>query len=87
VFVLDAPEQVLLSRKQEVAPEEVARQRCTYLKEAEGCVRTRVINTSAPIPETGAELAQEMAEYLDQRFQGRYAHWLDLGSQPDQSRV
>jgi thymidylate kinase len=83
VFVLDAPEQILLSRKQEVAPEEVERQRRTYLKEAKGFVRTRVIDTSAAIPEIGAGLAQQMAEYLDQRFQSRYAHWLDLGSQPN----
>jgi thymidylate kinase len=83
VFVLDAPEQLLLSRKQEVAPEEVLRQRRTYLKEAKGFVRTRVIDTSAPIPEVVAGLAQEMAEYLDQRFQRRYAHWLDLGNQPE----
>jgi thymidylate kinase len=83
MFVLDAPEQILLSRKQEVAPEEAQRQRQTYLKEANGFVRTRVIDTSAPIPEVGAGLAQEMAEYLDQRFQRRYAHWLELGSQSE----
>jgi thymidylate kinase len=86
VFVLDAPEQVLLSRKQEVAPEEVQRQRRTYLKEAKGLVRTRVIDTSAPIPEVAAGLAQEIAEYLDQRFQRRYAHWLDFGGQPEQAQ-
>jgi hypothetical protein len=83
MFVLDAPEQILLSRKQEVAPEEAQHQRQTYLKEANGFVRTRVIDTSAPIPEVGAGLAQEMAEYLDQRFQRRYAHWLELGSQSE----
>ena len=67
--MLDAPEQVILSRKQEIAPEEVRRQKRDYLKEATGDTRTRVIDTSAPIPEVAAGVAQEMAEYLDQRFQ------------------
>jgi thymidylate kinase len=80
VFVLDAPEQVVLSRKQEVTPEEVQRQRRAYLREVKEFLRARVITTSAPVPEVGAKVAQAIAEYLEHRFQRRNARWLDLGS-------
>ena len=85
VFALDAPTELILSRKQEVLPEEVQRQRRTYLKEAKEFLRARVIDTSAKVPQVGAEVAQAIAEYLDHRFRRRYARWLALGEQPEQA--
>jgi thymidylate kinase len=92
VFVLDAPAQVLLSRKQEVASEEVQRQRETYLKEAKTLPRARVIDTSACVAEVAIDVAKAIVEYSDHRLQRRCARWMafrkpveqaqDLGERP-----
>jgi thymidylate kinase len=50
VILLDAPPEVLLSRKQEVSPAEVARQRETYLELARTLPSAVVVN-AAQLPE------------------------------------
>ena len=85
VFVMDAPTRVILSRKQEVAPEEVERQREGYLREARKLPRARVIDSSRPFIETHAEVARIVADHLDHRFQRKSARWLALRRQSQQS--
>jgi thymidylate kinase len=81
LFVLDSPAEVILGRKQEVAPAEVQRQRRTYLNEAKKLLHARVIDSSGPALEVGLQTAQAVADYLDHRFQRRYARWLALAEQ------
>jgi thymidylate kinase len=64
ILFLDAPEEVIFSRKREVALEEVRRQRRTYLREANESLHTRVIDASAPVTEVVTKAAQAIAEYL-----------------------
>ena len=83
VFALDASTQVVLSRKQEVAPEEVQRQRETYRKEVKTLQHAHVIDTSGSIAEVGAEVAKVIVNYLDHRIQRRRGG-LAFGKQPAQ---
>jgi thymidylate kinase len=69
VLVLDAPEEVILSRKQEVEPEEVGRQRQIYLKLASESSQARIINTSQPVPETVESAARAVIHHLACRYQ------------------
>jgi len=68
VFALDAPTQVVLLRKQEVAPDEVQRQRETYLKEAKTFHNAHVIDTSDSVAQVAHEVARIMVGYLDHRL-------------------
>ena len=79
LFILDAPVQVILSRKQEVLPEEVLSQRRVYLHFASSFSHSRVIDSTAPLERVVAEAGQMVREYLAQRFEHRYAPWLGLG--------
>ena len=79
LFILDAPVQVILSRKQEVLPEEVLSQRRGYLHFASSFSHSRVIDSTAPLERVVAETGQMVREYLAQRFEHRYAPWLGLG--------
>lgn len=76
VFALDAPTDVVLSRKREIAPDEMLRQRKSYLKEVGILQRARVIDTSASVPEVATEVAKAIVEYGDRRLQLRCAQWL-----------
>lgn len=84
VFVLDAPVQVVTSRKQEVALEEVQRQRETYLKEAQTFQNAHIIDTSASVAQAGAEVAQVIVDYLDHRLQHRKGRWMPFSKPPEQ---
>jgi thymidylate kinase len=79
LFVLDAPEQVILSRKQEVLPQEVLSQRRLYLQFASSFCHSRVIDSTAPLARVVEEAGGAVCEYLAQRFEHRNAPWLDLG--------
>lgn len=72
VLFLDAPEEVILSRKREVAPEELSRQRESYLKEAGELPNARVIDATLPLPQMRAQVSQLVTEYLMQRFESRH---------------
>ncbi len=86
VLILDAPEEVILSRKQEVGRQEVQRQRQNYLGQASEFSYTRVIDAAHALPQVVAEAAGAVNEYLTQRFQRRHARWLALGQQAAQSQ-
>jgi len=77
VFILDAPAQVILSRKQEVMPQEVPSQRQVYIQLASSFSQSRVIDTTAPLARVAEEAGKAVCEYLSQRFEYRNAHWLD----------
>jgi thymidylate kinase len=86
VFSLDAPANVVLSRKQEVAPEEVRRQRWKYLSEVRGIPGACVVDASAPALHVSAEAAKTIVEFLDHRFQLRNTRWLASGQERAQHR-
>ncbi len=86
VLLLDAPEEVILSRKQEVAPEQVQLQRRNYLRQANEFSRVCVIDAALPLPQVIAGAGGAVTEYLAQRFQRRHGFWLALGERPAQSQ-
>jgi thymidylate kinase len=76
-LVLDAEEKVIFSRKQEVSPEELRRQRASY--------RQLTVNRRATLikADRGAEMTYEEAcrfiiENMVERFQHQHAGWLAL---------
>ncbi|MBI3669127.1 MAG: hypothetical protein HY237_05030 [Acidobacteria bacterium] len=85
VMILDAPENVIRSRKREVAPEEVTRQRHEYLQLAMEWPCVRVLDASHPAREVGAEAARVVLDHLQRRFQSRHAFW--LGSDQTRARL
>lgn len=74
VLVLDAPEEVILSRKREVTPEAVRRQRLAYDELAYRLGAER-IDAAAPAAEVTAAAARAITEYLALRFWGRLSEW------------
>lgn len=62
VFFLDAPPEVLLSRKQEVSHEALARSRATYLKLAATHPRFRVIDASRSLDEVVDEVWKTISD-------------------------
>jgi thymidylate kinase len=76
VLVLDAPEEVILSRKQEVSPEELHRQRRLYSQYQTEVFNSRLIDATAPVERVTAESAQAVLEFLAKRYQRRNARWL-----------
>ncbi|MGI9072212.1 MAG: hypothetical protein ACR2JB_13075 [Bryobacteraceae bacterium] len=75
VLILDAPEEVVLSRKQEVAPDELRRQRKMYLGHGNGTTETRVINAAGSVSHVTSEAARAIIEFLAKRFENRCANW------------
>lgn len=75
LFVLDAPTQVVLSRKQEVVSAEIERQREIYLREAKMLPHARLIDTSASVAEAASQIAKAVVEYSDYRLQQRRSRW------------
>jgi thymidylate kinase len=80
VLVLDANEEVFLSRKQEVPPDEVRRQRHLYRTFTGGYTSTRVMDASRPISQVTAESAGVILKYLSERLERRQLWW--SGSKP-----
>jgi len=76
VLVLDAPDEVVLSRKQEVAPEEVQRQRRLYSKYKNETSSSQLIDASSSAAEVTAESARAVLGFLAQRSERRHARWL-----------
>lgn len=74
VLVLGAPEEVILSRKQEVTPEAVRRQRLAYDELADRLGAER-IDAAAPAAAVTAVAARVITEYLALRFRGRLSEW------------
>ena len=76
VLVLDAPTEVILSRKQEVTPEEVERQRKMYAEHGNGASSTRILDASASVAQVTAESAQAIIDRMALRFERRHGCWL-----------
>lgn len=67
VICLDAPPEVLQGRKQEVPPEETARQRQAYLDLARTLPNARVVDASRPLDEVVAEVEKIVLDHMAER--------------------
>jgi thymidylate kinase len=75
ILILDAPEQVTLSRKQEVPLEELQRQRNSYLQWPKRCSAACVID-AADVPLSVAERAtRKILDHMEKRLKGRHLFW------------
>jgi thymidylate kinase len=81
VLVLDADENVVFSRKQEVQLTEIQRQRALYRAMKARSVDARIVDASASIAEVEAESARAIFQYLALRLERRHARWLSLEQQ------
>ncbi len=77
-IILDADENVILSRKSEVPGTELGRQREAYQQLA-ARLHTTPVRTDQSLEHTMERVAQQILEHLAQRFQHRQARWLALG--------
>jgi len=71
-LILAAAPEVILERKQEVAPTEVRRQLAAYRKLAEDLPNAYLIRTDRDLKSTTSELAQSIVEYLSRRYKCRH---------------
>ena len=76
VLILDAPLDVILSRKREVPPEDVLTQKRIYLEMANSFSHTAIIDSGVRIAQVTAQAEQAVVEYLAQRFAYRCARRL-----------
>jgi thymidylate kinase len=67
LFVLDAPLDVILSRKQELAPSEIERQRDAYRSLAQRLPFARIIDNSRPLPQVRQEVEDVILRFLSDR--------------------
>ncbi len=67
IILLDAPPEVLRSRKQELPLEEVTRQREAYLNLVRPLSNGHVVDTSRPIEEAVAEVEEIILDYMARR--------------------
>lgn len=65
VILLDAPIEVLQTRKQEISPEEAARQRLAYLELVQKLPNSHVIDVSKPLEHVINEAKQTILSYLN----------------------
>jgi thymidylate kinase len=75
LFILDVEEQTILSRKQEMLPEELRRQRPIYIQFASGFCHSRIIDSAAPPAQVAAEAAKAVADHLANRFRQQHRCW------------
>jgi thymidylate kinase len=67
VVLLDAPADVLQSRKQEVPPAESARQRTAYRALVQGLSNGRVIDATQPPEKVGADISRAILDFMAER--------------------
>ena len=75
-LVLDAEDEVIFSRKREVPPEELRRQREGYQQFTTGAKRATLVKTDRGIERTVDGATRAIVGFLTQRFQRRHARWL-----------
>jgi len=85
-LILDAPLDVILSRKQEVPAEEVLFQKRTYLQMAGSFPHSLVIDSRFQIAQVSAQAGRAVVEYLAQRFEHRHAQRVFIPSPSFRSR-
>jgi len=78
-LVLDADDEVILSRKREVPLQELRRQRESYRLFTKGVQRATLVKTDEGIERTVEGASRLVVEYLAQRFRRRHAGWLAQG--------
>ena len=78
LFLVDAEDDIILSRKREVPPEELRRQRQAYRQFTLGDRRATLVKTDRGIERTLGEANRFVVEFLSQRFQRHHARWLAL---------
>lgn len=66
-ILLDAPVEVLQSRKQEVSPEETKRQRTAYLKLVQGLANSHVVDSSRTLDQVVADVKRIIFDHLSTR--------------------
>jgi thymidylate kinase len=76
ILVLDATEEAILSRKQEVGAEELQRQRELYTRCEDPTSSTRVINATGSVAQVTSEAVTIVLEHLSERFERRRRGWL-----------
>jgi thymidylate kinase len=84
VFLLDAPAELLQSRKAEVPLAETERQRQAYLELVRDLRQGRVINASQPPGKVGADIAESILEFLTGRTSSRARAYSDQTLRPAQ---
>jgi thymidylate kinase len=67
VILLDAPAEVLQSRKQEVSLEETARQRTAYLELVQGLPNGYVVDASKPLEQVVADVENIILNFMTER--------------------
>jgi thymidylate kinase len=85
-IILDAPVDVIFSRKREVAAQELQSQKVEYLRIANHDRRSRVIDAAAPLPQVVAAVAEAVQQHLAERFEKRHAKWLQSSVRASDSR-
>ena len=75
-LLLDAQEEVILSRKREVPPEELRRQRAAYRHLRDELPNALFVYNDQDIDHTIADASRAVIEHLARRFQRRHASWL-----------
>jgi thymidylate kinase len=75
-LVLDADDEVILSRKSEVSQEELRRQRACYRRFSKSGQHAVLLSTNCSIEETTIGAARFLAEHLAERSRRRYTRWL-----------
>lgn len=73
--VLDADEETILSRKQQLPPEEIRRQRRAYREFAEQAPASVVVSTQNPIEQCRAEALGRIFQYLASQLAERNPAW------------
>jgi len=81
-LLLDAREEVILSRKREVPPEELRRQRAAYKHLSHELPNAAFVCNNRDIHHAIADASRAVIEHLARRFQGRHASWLASEDDP-----
>lgn len=79
LLVLDAAEEVILSRKRELLPMELRRQRASYHQLTVVGGHATLIRTDQGVEKTCMEASRPIVDYLTERFQRQNARWLTSG--------
>ncbi len=74
-LVLDAPEGIVLSRKQEIAPAEVTRQRQLYVDCTRRNTSARIIDTRGSIAQVSNDATSAVIQFLSQRVEREHPGW------------
>jgi thymidylate kinase len=75
-LVLDAPEEVILSRKQEVELQEIRNLRRLYSEYQQSHRDCRFVDSTSSIAAVAAESTRAIVDVLTARAQRQYARWL-----------